>query len=149
VAGVFLIIPLLASNAIALSYMSLKGIGISVSTLPVITVGLGVGIDFGIYLYSRYIEEYKARNDLEQAVFVGNYTAGKGVFFTAVTLILPVALWYLISGIKFQGEMGLFLSILLGVNLIACLIFHPAITTLIKPRFVVQPSEGKTDEGSA
>ncbi len=149
VAGVFLIIPLLASNAIALSYMSLKGIGISVSTLPVITVGLGVGIDFGIYLYSRYIEEYKSTNDLEQAVFVGNYTAGKGVFFTAITLILPVSLWYLISGIKFQGEMGLFLAILLGVNLIACLVFHPAITTLIKPRFVVQPSEGGTDEDAA
>ena len=146
VAGVFLIIPLLASNAIALSYMSLKGIGISISTLPVITVGLGVGIDFGIYLYSRYIEEYKSKKDLEQAVFVGNYTAGKGVFFTAVTLILPVALWYLLSGIKFQGEMGLFLAILLTVNLISCLIFHPAITSLIKPKFVIQPSGGEQEE---
>jgi len=143
VAGIFLIIPLIASNAIALSYMYLKGIGTSINTLPVITVGLGVGIDFGIYLYSRYQEEYKSCKELDKAVAVGNATAGKGVLFTAITLILPVSLWYFMSGIKFQGEMGLFLAILLTVNLISCLIFHPAITTLIKPKFIIKPRDAE------
>jgi predicted RND superfamily exporter protein len=74
-------------------------------------------------------------------VAVGNATAGKGVLFTAITVICPLALWYFMSGIKFQGEMGLFLSILLAVNLMSCLVFHPAITTLVKPKFIIKSSE--------
>jgi predicted RND superfamily exporter protein len=137
-AGFFLIIPLVASNAVAFSYMVFKGIGITVNTLPVISVGLGIGVDFGVYLYSRFQEEYKNFNDFDAAVLTGCVTAGKGVVYTALTMVVPLYMWYFISDLRFQGEMGLFLAIVLTVNLLAVMFFHPAIISRVKPKFITR-----------
>ena len=137
-AGALLIIPLVASNMIAFSYMVIKGIGVTTNTLPVICVGLGIGVDFGIYLYTRFQEEYKNSNDYETAILTGCATAGKGVVHTALTMVVPLYLWYFISSIRFQGEMGLFLAIILTVNLMAVMFFHPAIVSKIKPKFITR-----------
>jgi predicted RND superfamily exporter protein len=136
--GAILIIPLIGSNAIAFSYMVIKGIGLTTNTLPVICVGLGIGVDFGIYLYTRFQEEYKNTNDYDKAILAGCATAGKGVVHTALTMVVPLYLWYFISSIRFQGEMGLFLAIILTVNLMAVMFFHPAIVSKLKPKFITR-----------
>jgi uncharacterized protein len=137
-AGLLLIVPVVASNAIAFGYMVLKGVGMTINTLPVICVGLGIGVDFGIYLYSRIQEEYKTCNDYDLAILTGCATAGKGVVHTALTMVVPLYLWHFISSIRFQGEMGLFLAIILTVNLMAVMFFHPAVISILKPNFITK-----------
>jgi predicted RND superfamily exporter protein len=136
VAGAMLTIPLLLSNMIAFAYMAMADIGLSVSTLPCSAIGVAVGVDFGIYLYSRCIEEYPRRRGIRDTVLTAVRTSGTGVVFTAMTVILPLFTWYFISGLKFQAQMGLFLAILILINLISALTLHPLMLTVINPRFV-------------
>jgi hypothetical protein len=120
----------------ALYYMN---IGISVASLTVTAVGLGIGVDFGIYIVARVKEKYAEDPDLDKAVFYGMATAGKAVFFTAATVIIPVALWYFLSGVRFWGEMGLFLSCILFVSRIVVLVFIPAVLVILRPKFIGVP----------
>jgi predicted RND superfamily exporter protein len=136
VAGLMLALPLILSNFIAFSYMSFADIGLSTNTLPCSAVGVGVGVDFAIYLYSRCIEEYPRCQDWQMTVLTAVRTAGKGIFFTGITLILPILTWYFISALKFQAQMGFFLSMLLFVNMVAALTLHPLMILLFKPKFM-------------
>jgi uncharacterized protein len=142
VAGLVLVVPLVLSNAIATGFMGLAGIGLSINTLPVAAVGIGLGVEFGIYLVSRYQEEYARHGDLDRAIVVGAQTAAKAVIFTGLTMIAPVLLWYWVSSLKFQGEMGLLLAILLGVNMIAAVTLLPVIVHLARPRFITRSAHG-------
>ena len=136
VAGFMLAIPLILSNLIAFSYMSIADIGLSTNTLPCSAVGVGVGVDFAIYLYSRCIEEYPHCQDWQETVLTAVRTAGKGIVFTGMTLILPILTWYFISALKFQAQMGFFLAMLLFTNMVAALTLHPLMVLLFKPKFM-------------
>ncbi len=136
VAGAMLTVPLILSNLIAFSYMAVTDIGLSANTLPCSAVGVGVGVDFAIYLYSRCIEEYPHHNDWVDTVMTSVSTAGKGIVFTGITLILPIITWYFISELKFQAQMGFFLSMLLFTNMIAAFTLHPLLIVMIRPRFM-------------
>ncbi len=135
-AGVVLAIPLIIANLAAFAYMVIKGIGLDVDTLPVFAVGIGVGVDYGIYVVSRFREEYERLGDIDMAIRKGISTAGLGVVFTAITLTVPVLLWYFLSKIKFQADMGLLLAFLLIFNMLGALFFIPAACSYFKPRFI-------------
>jgi len=136
VAGAMLAVPLILSNLLAFSYMAAANIGLSANTLPCSAVGVGVGVDFAIYLYSRCIEEFPNNNDWRNTIMTAVRTAGGGIVFTGITLILPIITWYFISGLKFQAQMGFFLSMLLFINMLAALTLHPLLILTIKPRFM-------------
>jgi uncharacterized protein len=136
VAGAMLTLPLLVSNFVAFAYMSLNHIGLSTNTLPCSAVGVGVGVDFSIYLYSRCMEEYSRHNGLEETVLTAVRTAGRGIVFTGLTMILPILTWYFISALKFQAQMGFFLAMLLCTNMIMSFTLHPLLIILIKPKFM-------------
>jgi len=135
-AGVTLAIPLIIANLAAFTYMVIKEISLDVDTLPVFAVGIGVGVDYGIYVISRFREEYENFKDIDKAVQKGISTAGLGVVFTAITLTIPVLLWYFLSEIKFQADMGLLLAFLLIFNMLGALLFIPAVCSYFKPRFI-------------
>ena len=136
VAGLMLTVPLVFANLLAFAYMALNDIGLSINTLPVAAVGVGVGVDFAIYVYSRCIEEYPRCKDYRETVLVAVRTSGKAVLYTGLTLILAVIPWYLLSELKFQAQMGFFLSMLLFANVILSITLHPLLIILIKPRFI-------------
>ncbi|SMD12955.1 hypothetical protein SAMN02746065_1443 [Desulfocicer vacuolatum DSM 3385] len=136
VAGFMLTIPLVFSNLIAFSYMAWAGIGLTTSTLPCSAVGVGVGVDFAIYLYSRCKEEALVHDDWRTMILCAVRTTGKGIVFTGMTLILPILTWYFISALKFQAQMGFFLAMLLCANMVLALTLHPLIILLVKPRFM-------------
>ncbi|MCP4628818.1 MAG: MMPL family transporter, partial [bacterium] len=136
VAGAMLAVPLLLSNLMAFAYMAAANIGLSTNTLPCSAVGVGVGVDFAIYLYSRCIEEFPNHSGYKDTVVTAVKTAGSGIVFTGITLILPVIAWYFISGLKFQAQMGFFLAMLLFINMIASLTLHPLLILIVKPKFM-------------
>ncbi len=136
VAGAMLAVPLILSNLMAFSYMAAANIGLSVNTLPCSAVGVGVGVDFAIYLYSRCIEEFPNHSGYKDTIVTAVKTAGSGIVFTGITLILPVIAWYYLSELKFQAQMGFFLAMLLFINMIAALALHPLLILVVKPKFM-------------
>lgn len=138
VAGLMLALPLLIANMIAFCYMAMTNIGLSINTLPVAAVGVGVGVDFAIYVYSRVIEEFPRHDDWIETILMAIRTSGKAVVYTGLTLILAIIPWYFISELKFQAQMGFFLSMLLLTNVILSITLHPLLIVKIKPRFIAR-----------
>jgi predicted RND superfamily exporter protein len=137
VAGLMLTLPLVLANAVAAAYMNLMGIGLSINTLPVAAIGAGLGVDFAIYLYSRAMEEFPLqRGDWDATIIQSICTCGKAVVYTGATVILPILTWYFFSDMKFQAEVGFFLSLIMATNVVLCLTLHPLLIYVIKPRFI-------------
>ncbi len=134
-AGVYLIVPLLIANAVVNAYMAARGIGINVQTLPVVTVGVGFGIDFAFYVVSRVREELAGKDSVEAAVVEALRTAGKAVTFTAATMIAGILFW-VFSDIRFNAEMGLLLALWMFVSFAASVTLLPAALVTLKPKFM-------------
>ncbi len=142
VASILLCIPLLVANLVAFAYMVLKDIGLDVNVLPVSAVGIGVGVDYGIYILSRMEEEFKnTGGDWKAMTHTTLNSAGKGVVITAVTVIVPVLLWPLLADLKFQAEMGLLLSFIMFFDMLGALLFLPAAVNLLKPKFIARQAQ--------
>jgi predicted RND superfamily exporter protein len=138
-AGLCLTFPLILANSVAAAYMSLSNIGLSINTLPVAAIGAGVGVDFAIYLYFRTREEFAltggAAGDWYEIIVQSMCTCGKAVVYTGFTIIVPIITWYFFSDMKFQAEVGFFLSMIMATNMLLTLLFHPMVI-YIKPKFL-------------
>ncbi len=136
-AGLYLLAPLLLSNVMVNAYMAVSDIGVNIHTLPLVTVGLGFGIDYGLYIVSRTIEEIRIRGDLEDSVREALETSGKAVTFTAVTMVISTVFWTT-SNIRFNAEMGLLLAIWMAVSYVGSQTLTPVLIVLFKPRFIMK-----------
>jgi uncharacterized protein len=136
-AGLLFVGVVLMSNTFGMALMAYWNMGLNVNTLPVISLGIGFGEDYGIYIVSRAIEEYQRQdhNDLNQALVDGVTTAGKAVLYTAFLISASIAFWAF-SPLRFQSEMGIQLLIILTMNMLGGLLLLPALITLLKPKFV-------------
>lgn len=135
-AGWLMVLPMLFATLLTYAYMSVFRIGMNVNTVPVIAVGIGVGIDYAIYIMNRIREEMAARRDLAQAVRQALATTGFAVSFTATTLIAGVVMWIVLSDLRFQSDAALLLSLMLVLNALAALLLVPAWVMVCKPRFI-------------
>ena len=63
-------------------------------------------------------------------------TSGKAVVLTGMTMVLPITVWYFISDLKFQAQMGIFLAMILTTNVVLAITLHPLLLDLIKPKFI-------------
>jgi predicted RND superfamily exporter protein len=128
-----ILIPLAIVSVLCEALMPTLGIGLKVSTLPVIALGVGVGVDYGIYLYDRieiHLEEGKA---LAQAFFEALNERGTAMVFTAVTMTIGVGTWAM-SALKFQADMGILLAFMFFLNMLGALFLLPALAAfLLKP----------------
>ncbi len=136
-AGIYMLLPLFLSNIAINAYMAIQGIGINISTLPVVTVGVGFGIDYGLYIVSRIIEEFQKSGDIDDAVREAVSTSGKAVTFTAVTMVLGTLVWWF-SNIRFDAEMGLLLALWMLVSFIASMTLMPVLFVVFKPGFILR-----------
>jgi hypothetical protein len=134
--GAILMIPLAISNFLAFAYMAINQIGLSISTLPVSAAGIGMGVDYGIYLIARLSEE-KRRDPLmtlDQSLTRTIQTYGKSIVYIAGTLVLGLLIWVL-SPLRFQAQMGLMLAVILFLNCLGAVFLVPVMVLLFKPKF--------------
>ena len=136
-AGFLLLAPLFISNIVINGLMATMGIGININTLPLVTVGVGFGIDYGLYIVSRIIEEIRVTGDLDEAIHIALRTSGKAVSFTAVCMVGGTALWTL-SNIRFNAVMGGLLAIWMFVSFVSAVTLMPALISYMRPRFIVK-----------
>jgi len=126
-----IIVPLMLTSVLGQGLMALLGIGVKVATLPVIALGVGIGVDYGIYIYSALEQSLKKESSLQEAYFQALKTSGTAVAFTGFTLAVGVGTW-IYSPIKFQGDMGLMLTFMFFWNMIGALFFLPALAWLLR-----------------
>ncbi|WP_018992963.1 efflux RND transporter permease subunit [Aromatoleum toluclasticum] len=135
-AGWLMVLPMIFATVMTYAYMSVRHIGMNVNTVPVIAVGIGVGIDYAIYIMNRIREEMAALQDLRKAVLKAIATTGFAVSFTATTLIAGVVMWIVLSDLRFQSDAALLLSLMLLFNVVAAMLLVPAWVMIFKPRFI-------------
>ncbi|NLH49736.1 MAG: MMPL family transporter [Myxococcales bacterium] len=136
-AGLLFLLPTAISNYLTYALMGALGIGLDVNTLPVVSLGVGLGVDYGLYVIGRMEEEYAISGDWGIATTRAITTAGKAVFFTATTMVLGMIFWAF-SFLRFQAEMGLLLAFWMVISMLGGLILLPTIVYLIKPKFVTR-----------
>jgi predicted RND superfamily exporter protein len=133
VGTVLVVLPLALVSVLVYAVMALVGIGIKVSTLPMVALGAGIGVDYGIYLFSR-MEEFlhqglPVRVSYERTLRV----TGASIIFTGITLAIGVATW-VFSPLKFQADIGIMLTFMFLVNMLAAIVLLPALAAwLIHP----------------
>jgi predicted RND superfamily exporter protein len=135
-AGWLMVLPMMFATILTYGYMGFMRIGINVNTIPVIAVGIGVGIDYAIYIMDRIREEYAESNDLTEAVVRALSTTGLAVAFTAATLVAGVIMWVVMSDLRFQSDAAMLLSVMLVLNAVAAMVLVPSWVLVFKPRFI-------------
>ncbi|HEX4870518.1 MAG TPA: efflux RND transporter permease subunit, partial [Moraxellaceae bacterium] len=130
---VCIILPLVLTSFLCEALMTVLGIGIKVATLPVIALGVGIGVDYGVYIYAKFEKYLREGMALKDAYLATLASTGRAVLFTGVTLAIGVFTW-VFSPIKFQADMGLLLTVMLLWNMLGALILIPALA-----RFFVKP----------
>ena len=126
-AVVCIVLPLVMTSVLCTALMTFLGIGVKVSTLPIIALGVGLGVDYGIYIYSRLEEFLEDGLTLQQAYFHTLRSTGKAVAFTGLTLAIGTATW-IFSPIKFQSDMGILLTFMFLWNMFGALTLLPMLS---------------------
>jgi len=128
----FILLPsLILSQFVSEAIMYFAGIDMNINSLPVAAVGIGIGIDYGIYMLSRIEEEKDWKSRPVEVFDLALRTTGKAVLFTATTMVLSVA-FFLFSPVKFTSEMALLLAILMAINMTGGLVIVPALARILK-----------------
>ncbi|MFN8545381.1 MAG: MMPL family transporter [Candidatus Binatia bacterium] len=135
VATLLLMIPVVLSQLACECFMYLWHIDLNVNSLPIAAAGAGVGVDYGIYHFSRMIDAAEEGRDIDAAVDYATATTGKAIIFTATTMLAGTIFWWF-SNLKFQAEMGLLLALLMLFNTFGGLVLVPAWIKVVRPRFL-------------
>ena len=131
-ATIAVVLPLYVVSTLAQWLMTELNIGLTVSTLPVIALGVGIGVDYGIYILSTMSARLKQGDSVVNAYLAALKERGNAVFLTGVTLAIGVSTWFF-SALKFQVDMGILLTFMFLVNMLAAIIVLPAIATFLWP----------------
>ncbi|SFU13893.1 efflux RND transporter permease subunit [Pseudomonas marincola] len=121
-----ILIPLAIVATLCSAVMAVFGIGLKVATLPVMALGVGVGVDYGIYLYERMQHELAAGKDLRNAFYEAMCQRGTAALFTAFTMSIGVGTW-IFAPLKFQADMGALLAFMFLVNVFGAIFLLPGL----------------------
>ena len=132
-ATVCIVVPLAAVSLLAYALMAALEIGLKVSTLPVVALGIGIGVDYGIYIYGQLRLHLAEGLDFATAYVRTLATAGAAVVLTGLTLAAGVATW-IVAPLKLQADMGTVLTFMFLVNMIGAIVLLPSLGAwLIRP----------------
>ena len=135
VAANMVMVALIAAGVASYMYISFMGIGMNINSLPVTAVGMGIGVDYILYVVDRIRREVPIEGSMILGIKRAISTTGMAVTFTATTMIAGIIPWYFMSSLRFSAEMALLLAILLVTHWLSALLLTPALFAIIKPRF--------------
>ncbi len=124
------VVPLYVVSVLAQALMTFLQIGLTVSTLPVIALGVGIGVDYGIYILSTMSQKLKEGSNVKEAYLEALKERGSAVLFTGITLAIGVSTW-VFSSLKFQMDMGILLTFMFLVNILGAIIVLPALARVL------------------
>jgi len=131
--GGIIFLQIATATLLSLAYMALRDIGLNINTLPVQSVGVGIGVDYAIYIVDRIRQECVDTQDIDEAVRRAVSTTGMAVSFTATTVVGGIILWSF-SNLRFQAEMAQLLTLLMVVNMLGAITVVPTFYSILRPR---------------
>jgi predicted RND superfamily exporter protein len=131
--GFIILLQISTATMLSLAYMAIRNVGLNINTLPVQSVGVGIGVDYAIYIVDRIRQECADTGDLDEAVRRAVRTTGMAVSFTATTIVAGIVLWSF-SNLRFQAEMAQLLSILMVINMLGAITMVPACYSVFRPK---------------
>jgi uncharacterized protein len=137
VAGGLFIVSCMMANFGAFVYMNARNIGLTIDTIPVISLGIGLGVDYGIYTVARIRDEVRQGALVEDAVVTALRTTGAAVFSTFAVMVGGILPWAF-SPLRFHNEMSLLLIFLMATNMIAGVLILPSYIAWRRPRFIMR-----------
>lgn len=123
-----IVIPLGLVSLLTYALMSYLEIGLKVNTLPVVALGVGIGVDYGIYVFSRFQSILEEGYDIPEGYNLTLAITGFGVVFTGCTLAIGVATW-IFSPLQFQADMGILLTFMFVMNMLGAILLLPALAS--------------------
>jgi predicted RND superfamily exporter protein len=135
-----IMLPLSLVSWMAYAIMAVLGIGMKVATLPVVALAVGIGVDYGIYIYATMADAVNGGFTMKEAYYKTLKMTGKAVIFTGITLGFGVATW-LFSGLQFQRDMGALLVFMFTANMFGAILVLPAIASFLLKVKQLAPGE--------
>jgi predicted RND superfamily exporter protein len=144
-AAVVALVPLVITSILCEALMVMLGIGVKVATLPVIALGVGIGVDYALYLLSVQLSYQRAGLPLREAYRRAVQFTGKVVALVGVTLAAGVVTWAW-SPIKFQADMGILLTFMFLGNMIGALVLIPSLSHFLLRSVSFKPKHAQADK---
>jgi hypothetical protein len=148
IAGALFIVSCVMANFGAFVYMNARDIGLTIDTIPVISLGIGLGVDYGIYAVARIQDEVINGATIEEAITTALHTTGAAVFSTFAVMIGGIIPWAF-SPLLFHNEMSVLLIFLMATNMIAGLLILPAFIAWRRPRFIARYEQRRATKTAA
>ena len=126
------VLPLILTSILAKALMVLLGIGVKVGTLPITALGVGIGVDYALYVLGIVIKQLRAGTSLSEAYHRTLLFTGRVVLLTGFTLAAGVFTW-VFAPIKFQADMGLLLSFMFLWNMLGAMVLLPSLAYFFLP----------------
>lgn len=135
-AGWLMLLAMGFATTLTYAYMGIVGLGINVNTVPILAAGIGIGVDYSIYIMDKIKEQYAKVGSFEEAIKIAINTTGVAIGFTAFSLIAGVIMWVLLSTMRFQADAAMLLIVMLLLNALAAMFLVPAWVMTFKPKFI-------------
>jgi hypothetical protein len=132
-AVIIAVLPLMLTSILCEALMAKLGMGVKVATLPVTALGVGIGVDYALYMLSVTLSHLRAGKNLSEAYYATLCFTGRVVLFTGITLAVGVITWAF-SPIKFQADVGILLAFMFVWNMLGALILLPALACFLLPK---------------
>lgn len=145
--GFMMLVSMSFATTLTYACMGLLKMGLNVNTVPMIAVGIGLGVDYAIYMMDRIKEEMHVAKDVQDAIRRAVSTTGVAIALTATTLVGGIIMWVFISELRFQADAARLLIIMLVMNMASAMFLVPAWVNIFKPKFIMDAARERWAEG--
>ena len=146
--GFMMLVSMTFATTLTYACMGLLNMGLNVNTVPMIAVGIGLGVDYAIYMMDRIKEEMHVAEDVQDAIRRAVSTTGVAIALTATTLVGGIIMWVFISELRFQADAARLLIIMLVMNMASAMFLVPAWVNIFKPKFIMKAGEERWEKGA-